>query len=37
MYDLINVINPLWVKNGMIILRKRKDGNIIKEEPYKRN
>ena len=36
MYDLITVIYPLWARSGMIILRKRKDGNIIKEEPYKR-
>ena len=34
MYDLINVINPLWVDKGMIILRKDKNGNIVKEKPY---
>lgn len=33
-YDLINVINPLWVDKSMNILRKDKDGNIIKENPY---
>ncbi len=37
MYDLMNVINPLWVDKRMVILRKDKNGNIIKENPYNKN
>lgn len=37
MYDLMNVISPLWVDKRMVILRKDKNGNVIKENPYNKN